>query len=217
MSAFTQHLNPIQSIAVFEGLTDSYGVRSQRLTDGEKKDLVAGIYQSRFMDPTWYAKMDPVQFQAYSDFLDKFSPDVPLPAASLAEALMAVRFPTSSAVTGVSSFEFSAKKHISDALSKSRSLFGPAFESRLTTQLQIHSKLCDLAFLGVSFGPKRFVKLDLVMLDHLPRLLELFGPENQDVKSIVVALKTEMKLPIRTAIDVELVQRARDMLAALNL
>jgi hypothetical protein len=195
---FTQVLNPLESRTLLLQLIAqsriklSNGEANDLKAVAETKDLIAGAEASRFMDPnpTWVVEVDYIQLRAYREFVDNFSPDVPLPAGSLVKAVMKSYFETPfhrSAFDGErSSFQTSVKIHISDALTKSRALFGPAFESRLTMQLEIHQKLLEL--LG-PVGPESFVMPG----DHLPRLLDLFGRENQDVKSVVEQLKMRVE------------------------
>lgn len=191
---FTQVLNPLESRTLLLQLVTAQSRIKLRngeanLKAAETKDLIAGAEASRFMDPnpTWVAKVDYIQLRAYRQFVDKFSPDVPLPAGSLVKPVIKSYFETpfhhSAFEEERYSFLTSVRMHISDALAKSRALFGPACESRLTTQLEIHQKFLEL--LG-PVGPESFV-------DHLPRLLDLFGPENQDVKSIVEQIKRRVE------------------------
>jgi hypothetical protein len=201
---FTQQLNPAESIKICERLVDSH--HSGRLTDHEKQDLVAFIQHSKFLAFTGHASPEVVQSEAFEELLDSSLHHIPL-QSSVVRAIMATRLPLIY-LESVANFQ----ERLLVAYFESRSLFGPESESRLTTQLAIHSQLCEFPTVE-SVDPERFV-----LLDRLPRLLELFGPENQDVKLVVGQIKTALEeaesYPSRSS---RVSHRARDMLSSLKL
>jgi serine/threonine protein kinase len=207
MSAFawfsTEQGSPIEPQQIFSQLI--HFRRPIKPTDEEAKDLYAGFAQSKLLDNEWYEQHNALEYlSGYHYTVSRAS--LPLPVRYLHLLLPRARWVDSS--DPGHSFWCEATIQLASAVSKSQRLFGPELESRLTTQLAIQSNLVQIssAYVGDSIWTK--------ILENFPRQLELLGPANQDLKSLVLAFKSRSPT-IKT--ETASVRKMRELLSALNL